>query len=193
MAGKRRACESGSNLEDNTYLLLAEYFDGRNIKRNAPYTSFYGNGQARTEFAINVNWIIETIQANSARIEVKNQNIAGSVDEKLPDMLCKFWGEKYPEPVILFVLNGEGYKAGAKEWFKRCIENPEGFFKEMPTSDINKVREVYKRKRGYVFFDLESLEQFIKEQEDSAKIVSQMGGREDEVISGNIASHTILR
>jgi len=79
--------------------------------KNVPYTNVYG-ANSRGEFLLFLQGLADT------RIECRSQTVAGSVDEKLPYFLenCKAFDEKN----VIVVLEGNGYKAKAKEWF---IEN----------------------------------------------------------------------
>lgn len=79
--------------------------------RNVPYTNVYG-ANSRGEFLLFFRDHPDT------RIECRSQVVAGSVDEKLPYLLenCKVFDEKN----VIVVLEGNGFKTKAKEWF---IEN----------------------------------------------------------------------
>lgn len=55
------------------------------------------------------------------RIECKWQQSPGSVDEKLPYLYLNAV-EKYPEQDIIILLDGGGYKAGAKAWLENAIK-----------------------------------------------------------------------
>lgn len=78
---------------------------------NAPYINVYGS-RSRGEFLLFLNGFLDT------RIECRSQVVGGSVDEKLPYLLenCKAFDEKN----VIVVLEGNGYRTKAKEWF---IEN----------------------------------------------------------------------
>lgn len=79
--------------------------------KNVPYTNVYG-ANGRGEFLLFLRGIPDI------RIECRSQTVAGSVDEKLPYLLenCKIFDEKN----VIVVLEGNGFKTKAKEWF---IEN----------------------------------------------------------------------
>ena len=86
----------------------------RYIVRNASYMTIY-NSEGKTEFVI-------VDASRRVRVEAKYQAAAGSVDEKYPYMLLNGI-LKYPESEIIFVVDGGGYKPGAREWLRRQIEN----------------------------------------------------------------------
>ena len=79
--------------------------------KNVPYTTVYGS-RGRGEF------VLSLLGFPDIRIECRSQTVAGSVDEKLPYLLenCKV----FEEEIVIVVLEGNGYKTKAKEWF---IEN----------------------------------------------------------------------
>ena len=79
--------------------------------KNVPYTNVYGS-RGRGEFLLFLRGFADT------RIECRSQTVSGSVDEKLPYLLenCKVFDEKN----VIVVLEGNGFKTKAKEWF---IEN----------------------------------------------------------------------
>ena len=79
--------------------------------KNVPYTTIYGS-RGRGEF------VLSLLNFPDIRIECRSQSVAGSVDEKLPYLLenCK----AFEEEIVIVVLEGNGYKTRAKEWF---IEN----------------------------------------------------------------------
>lgn len=84
------------------------------VMENAPFTSIYGHN-AKTEFVIGFN-------NREIRIEIKTQNAAGSVDEKLPYVLLNAI-EAYPENETIIILEGNGFKNGAKEWVYKMVED----------------------------------------------------------------------
>ena len=84
------------------------------VMENVPFTSIYGHN-AKTEFVIGFD-------KREIRIEIKTQNAAGSVDEKLPYVLLNAI-EAYPENETIIILEGNGFKNGAKEWVHKMIEN----------------------------------------------------------------------
>jgi hypothetical protein len=54
-------------------------------------------------------------------IEVKWQQVGGSVDEKYPYLMSNI-KERYPCRTVL-VLDGKGYKKGAEEWIRRQVDD----------------------------------------------------------------------
>ena len=79
---------------------------------NASYITIYASG-GRTEFVI-------VDDPRRIRVEAKYQTAAGSVDEKFPYMLLNGIYQ-YPESEIIFVVDGGGYKQGARDWLKNKI------------------------------------------------------------------------
>ena len=79
--------------------------------KNVPYINVYGS-KGRSEFLLFLDGFLDT------RIECRSQLVTGSVDEKLPYLLenCKAFDEKN----VIVVLEGNGYRTRAKEWF---VEN----------------------------------------------------------------------
>ncbi len=84
--------------------------EGDFLLRNVPYQTIYGH-QGKTEFLI-----VSSRLGMSCRIECKWQQTAGSVDEKFPYLIenCK----TMPEPMIVILIDGKGYKDGALGWLK---------------------------------------------------------------------------
>ena len=97
---------------DNGMVTTLAYI-GKNgvLLKNVPYTNVYG-ANGRGEFLLFLRGLPDT------RIECRSQTVAGSVDEKLPYLLenCKLFDEEN----VIVVLEGNGFKTKAKEWF---IEN----------------------------------------------------------------------
>ena len=62
------------------------------------------------------------VGARKIRIEVKHQSVVGSVDEKYSYMLLNAIYQ-YPEKEIIFIVDGEGYKPGARKWLETSIKN----------------------------------------------------------------------
>ncbi len=85
----------------------------RYIIRNATYTTIYGS-DGRTEFLI-------VDGERRIRVEAKYQAAAGSVDEKYPYMYLN-GVYAYPENEIIFVVDGGGYKPGARTWLQQRID-----------------------------------------------------------------------
>lgn len=83
----------------------------RVVVKNYPYTTIYGS-KGRSEFVL----IDRTVTPERrVRIEAKWQSKPGSVDEKLPYVwLSAVFA--YEEDEVVLVIDGEGYKHGAKEW-----------------------------------------------------------------------------
>lgn len=86
------------------------------VLTNAPYTSIYEHN-GRTEYLI-----INNPQNRRIRVEVKYQQVGGSVDEKFPYIWlnCVY---AYPEKEIIVLVEGNGFKTGAKKWLKQQAED----------------------------------------------------------------------
>lgn len=85
----------------------------RYVIKNASYVTIYDT-QGKTEFVIVDDF-------RRIRVEAKYQAAKGSVDEKYPYMLLNGICQ-YPEKEIIFVVDGGGYKPGAREWLKNRID-----------------------------------------------------------------------
>ena len=83
------------------------------LLKHVPYTNIYGSSRCRSEFLL-------CLDGREIRIECKAQHSAGSVDEKLPYLYLNFT-QTIPEDEAIIVIEGEGFKKGAKEWLaKKC-------------------------------------------------------------------------
>jgi len=83
------------------------------LLKHVPYTNIYGNYRCRSEFLL-------CFEGREIRIECKAQHSAGSVDEKLPYLFLNFT-QSIKEKEAIIVIEGEGFKKGAKEWLaRRC-------------------------------------------------------------------------
>ncbi len=96
-----------------------EYFNteenDKYVILNAPFETIY-NHKGKTEFLL-INKVIN----KKIRIECKWQQSKGSVDEKFPYLYLNAV-KKYQEDDIIILLDGNGYKEGAKEWLENAIE-----------------------------------------------------------------------
>lgn len=96
----------------------------RYVIRNAPFTTIYDQ-RGKTEFVICDGTAIDKNNVpykREVRVEAKWQQSAGSVDEKYPYMLLNGIYQ-YPEREIVFVVDGGGYKPGARQWLQDHIDN----------------------------------------------------------------------
>ena len=82
--------------------------------RNVPFTTVYGH-KGKTEFLA-----LSGRLGLNARIECKWQQQAGSVDEKLPYLYLNCI-EAMPEKQIIIVIDGDGFKEGAKQWLRDAV------------------------------------------------------------------------
>jgi hypothetical protein len=90
----------------------SDLFTARMLLRNAPYTSIYGC-QSRSEFLYHDDTLHSHI-----RIECRWQQVAGSVDEKLPYLFMNAM-EAMEEREVWFVLDGGGARSQSVDWLKR--------------------------------------------------------------------------
>ena len=120
-----KANKSGHRLEDRVENIIlaglgvvARKYSQTEIRKNVllkhvPYTNIYGNTRCRSEFLL-------CYKSRKVRIECKFQESAGSVDEKLPYLFMNFT-KSIPEEEAIIVIEGNGFKKGAKEWLrKKC-------------------------------------------------------------------------
>jgi hypothetical protein len=91
-------------------------FNKEIVLENAPYTTSYGHN-GNTEFLL----ISEKYDMH-IRIECKWQQVAGSVDEKLPYLYLNAI-EAMPEKTIIILIDGAGWKQGAIKWLKDAVKN----------------------------------------------------------------------
>ncbi len=100
----------------NTWKNNPEAFGGELLLTNAPYESIYHH-KAKTEFLL-----ISRRKEITIRIECKWQQVAGSVDEKFPYLYLNII-EVIPENDIIVIIDGDGFKPGAIEWFKEAVKH----------------------------------------------------------------------
>ena len=96
--------------------LIEELTEGDLLLEDVPYTSIYGHS-GKTEFLA-----LSKRLGMNMRIECKWQQSSGSVDEKLPYLYLNCL-EAMPEDQILIVIDGEGFKPGAKNWLRQAVED----------------------------------------------------------------------
>lgn len=99
---------------------------------NVPFTTIYKH-RGNTEFlAKSEKYGFEI------RIECKWQQVAGSVDEKLPYLYLNTI-EAMPENNIVIVIDGNGFKEGAKTWLREAVRQK----KYTTSSNCRKTIEVF--------------------------------------------------
>jgi len=84
------------------------------LLKNVPFTTIYGHKE-NTEFLL----ISEKYNLR-IRIECKWQQSSGSVDEKLPYLYLNTI-EAMPEKNIMILIDGDGFKSGAKTWLRNAV------------------------------------------------------------------------
>lgn len=82
--------------------------------KDVPFTNVYGT-ESRTEFVI-------VDGDRRVRVECKYQTSAGSVDEKFPYMYLNSV-MAYPESEVVLVIDGDGYRPGARQWVVDRVED----------------------------------------------------------------------
>ncbi len=85
------------------------------LLKNVPFTTIYGH-KGNTEFLL-----LSKKYNLRIRIECKWQQSAGSVDEKLPYLYLNTI-EAMPEKDIMILIDGDGFKKGAKEWLRNAVK-----------------------------------------------------------------------
>lgn len=86
------------------------------LLKNVPYETIY-NHKGNTEFLL-----LSEQYGLKMRIECKWQQSAGSVDEKLPYLYLNAI-EKMPEKDIMILIDGDGFKKGAKMWLRNAVKD----------------------------------------------------------------------
>ena len=85
------------------------------LLKNVPFRTIYGH-KGNTEFLL-----LSEKYGLRIRIECKWQQSAGSVDEKLPYLYLNTI-EAMPEKDIMILIDGDGFKSGAKEWLRNAVK-----------------------------------------------------------------------
>jgi len=85
------------------------------LLKNVPFRTIYGHS-GNTEFLL-----LSAEHDLRIRIECKWQQSAGSVDEKLPYLYLNTI-EAMPEKDIMILIDGNGFKTGAKEWLRNAVK-----------------------------------------------------------------------
>ncbi|MCR9080138.1 MAG: hypothetical protein NXH78_13660 [Hyphomonadaceae bacterium] len=87
--------------------------------QNVPYVSIYGH-DARIEFLF-------LHRGRQILIEAKRQESSGSTDEKLPYVFANAEANIAQGREFLLILEGEGWKRGARKWISDKAEQTDGF------------------------------------------------------------------
>jgi len=87
---------------------------GKYLIKNFPYSSIYDGHTGKTEFVMQDN-------DRKIRIECKWQEVNGSADEKFPYVYLNALFN-WQEEEIIIVVEGNGYKKGAKEWIRKVVD-----------------------------------------------------------------------
>lgn len=99
------------------------------LLKNVPYTTLYG-GRGYTEFLL----VSERYNLKT-RIECKWQQSAGSVDEKLPYTYISCI-EAMPENDVILLVDGDGFRDGAKEWARNAAANRKYIPDDKPEKNV---------------------------------------------------------
>ena len=123
-SGKKLENEVENYLCDNFDIISKSYIQWVNSKneecskgtllKNVPYTNIYGSS-CRGEFVLSCDGRKDT------RIECRAQYVSGSVDEKLPYFFANALA--FEESNVVLVVEGDGYKFGAKEWLRGKVNS----------------------------------------------------------------------
>lgn len=99
------------------------------LLENVPFTTIYEH-KGNTEFLL-----ISKKYNLQIRIECKWQQVAGSVDEKLPYLYLNTI-EAMPENSIMILIDGAGWKVGAIKWLKNAVKQ------KKYTNETNENKEI---------------------------------------------------
>lgn len=77
------------------------------LLKNVPYTNMLG-GESRGEF------VLQRTNKGPVRIECRKQDVAGSVDEKIPYLIGNCYA--FEEKDVILILEGEGMRKEAKRF-----------------------------------------------------------------------------
>src|SRR3989339_320735 len=91
-----------------------ENYGNELLLENVPFTTIYEH-KGNTEFLL----LSEKYNLR-IRIECKWQQVAGSVDEKLPYLYLNTI-EAMPESSIMILIDGSGWKSGSIKWLKEAV------------------------------------------------------------------------
>jgi hypothetical protein len=86
------------------------------LLENVPFTTIYEH-KGNTEFLL-----LSYKYKLHIRIECKWQQVAGSVDEKLPYLYLNSI-EAMPEKNIMILIDGAGWKPGSIKWLREAVKN----------------------------------------------------------------------
>lgn len=99
------------------------------LLENVPFKTIYDHN-GNTEFLL-----ISKKYDIRIRIECKWQQVAGSVDEKLPYLYLNTI-EAMPEKSIMILIDGAGWKAGAIKWLKNSVKQKKYTTEETKNKNI---------------------------------------------------------
>lgn len=99
------------------------------LLENVPFTTIYEH-HGNTEFLL-----LSEKYNLKIRIECKWQQVAGSVDEKLPYLYLNTI-ETMPENSIMILIDGSGWKTGAIKWLKDAVKQQKYTTEENKHKDI---------------------------------------------------------
>lgn len=144
-------------VSETDYLKNPKKYKDKFLLTNVKYTSIYGCENSKTEFVI-ING------DEKVRVECKYQARAGSVDEKFVYTLLNAL-LAYPEDKILIVIDGGGYKQGARKWIQDTINNGLdcSSFKNSKISELMKeMWELIREEKDIKLMNAEEFKAFIE-------------------------------
>jgi len=106
-----------------------ENYGNELLLENVPFTTIYEH-KGNTEFLLK-----SKKYGLEIRIECKWQQVAGSVDEKLPYVYLNAI-EAMPESTIMILIDGDGWKQGAIKWLKDAVEQKKYTTEELRNKKI---------------------------------------------------------
>ena len=101
---KNKANEKGRALEDKLEKHL--------IENNIPYTKQKGGGQE-----LQIDFQIHITQDETIYVECNGQNVEGSVEEKVPHKVWKYW-DKYKYKEVFFILGKKNLRKSVSKHLK---------------------------------------------------------------------------
>lgn len=107
--------ENGYEILNQSQLEKRELVPEQYVLTRARYTSIYGHNTSSDFLIVNFGTNLRL------RVEIKFQKLSGSVDEKLPYLYINSVSSHIDD--VLFIVEGNGFKLGAKKWLKEQVNN----------------------------------------------------------------------
>jgi len=113
VAGGCKANKNGYEAEESVQLIVENA--GLQYEKQALFEKAYGPRKGKSDGVVHIS------KNRKIRVEVKTQNVSGSVSEKMPNMLIHAYNH-YEEDEIIFAILGNGWAKGSVDWFKEmCV------------------------------------------------------------------------